>query len=61
MSSKYKAQIEKLEKEKFKLTNEVTTLSEKLAKKTIECQKKDTKLKETNKILDGFTKEIANF
>lgn len=61
MSSKYKQQIERLEKEKFKLTNEVAQLSEKLAKKTVDCQKKDEKIKETHKILNGFTEEIKNF
>lgn len=36
MSSKYKAQIERLEKQNFQMKEELTQLSQKLSKKTME-------------------------
>lgn len=43
------------------MKEEIATLSQKLSKKTMELQKKENQLKEANKSLDGFTKEITQF
>ena len=61
MSTKYKTQIERLEKQNFQMKEEIATLNQKLSKKTMELQKKENQLKEANKSLDGFTKEITQF
>lgn len=61
MSSKYKAQIENLEKQNYQMKEEIAQLNQKLSKKTTELQKKSVQLEDTHNQLQGFTKEISKY